>query len=966
MKLTIINKNNFLTEIEFPDSDLEAQIKKENCIPGQGYSWELYSTSILHSRNFLSTSAIMADFNDGITIEGVRAILTRRNFKGYIITSKNNRVVNLYGTSSERFHLILPLRNPIEDREQYEYICKNVHELFSNKTNPYMHTLGRYLSFSPMGAYYEAINLSDTTSNYIDDIVLISEELEAQEIFCSERNIKYSKKITRSGVIYSAYCVRNLENRTFYDSTSSVGDVIRVTPLPGEEQAIICPFHNHYPVHDAFCSLRNNRVEIRCPDFNQVFFPMSENDNPDPEEPFLPFEGPDLFEKNGYIVGRLTDKQILYFIFNTQTTELRVFYEDAMKKEINSLYKRLAPTYTKSGWAYFCFIDRDRRSFSIIDRPKQRGANYSSLDTFELNLFTHYPLRNFNPAFLQSIYTQVCTDGWDKTLHNRCPSISLLLQNLMGLDFEIDGLKFFLNWLCGVFVYLEKPTTAIIFNGNADAGLDILFQYILTPMFGQKRLSKVLSSDALSDYNDFLVGKSIICVHEPAYYKKDSYELISKLIYWVKHSSIRINRKQQVSFDLDIPAGLIWQISQKLPEEFYQNDKVFSIFKTRTSLSNLRDYSGAVIDSQNFISNIQRELQAFTAILLSWDFDMGMFSTVHHSEHRKNLLNLAAGNLEGLLLELASNQNINDLIPRGYNRANELALDLAETFKIPQQGFIPTSVLTELYNAHCKDIITPAKLSTRTRDLIGKKAVDHRFGKDNKVYKGFMIADIRNGMRNLQGNTDEIISYKPITSKLYSQPKSDEPACSSRPGLYQDSKTKQLLFNDRPVYFLEIDPVTVQLPTGNMLVDIYVIANHREENLFLNSEYEDLRPYIKISNDDEDDLLPATAPIPRTTLNQFFTYSEASLVIDYLSTQFRFTANAIPPSCVLFPSEADIQARLTPKPATVYELPYETIPDFDLTVYVVSADGTQPDICLPDLESLIPYKTHLYKECIYR
>lgn len=899
---------------------------------GYGYCFSSFNDNLLTKDNFVSTSALLLDFNGRMNKSEIDEILTAVDIKAMLISSKGHFSYATH-TAKPHYHLILSLKSPIEDKEIFKNLYSSVSRLFKNAPNQYMNSVDRYFIYSPENA--DIVSYMGK-SQHIDEVDL-SLHLSDNQPFYAMSPLRYSGKKKD----FTTYQIMNPRNLEVYDLNNQPFDL-----FSGRTGEIYCPFHNNTAAHPAKVSTKKDKIEIECADHRQIFF-FADDDIPRTPEQEVYNSDIDDFEKKGYIVGQLCEKNETFFIKAPGESKIAVFVENSFKTAVNILYKRLYPKNTMSGYSYFSKIKKYKNLFAITDSPKQRHISYQNAYITDLNLFSGYPLRKPLKDSYNEIYVYLAEHGWRSTLQKYVPYTSLLLHNLMRSDFEIEGLYWFINWLVGIFVYLEKAPTSVIFHSNAKSGYHILFDYIITPLFGKDRVIQVLQSMHSASDNSYLEAKTIISVSEPSFCRKDSYDMVRNITSWTSSKDVTIVRNRQPSYTLQNNCNFIWNVTSNLPSGFSQNDATFSVFKSFTAISSLRGPDGNLLSEEILRNKLSAELKHFSQILLAWDFDSKKFSQVYHSSLRDMMLERDSSALYELLFDLVNFTSPSDLVGENHRDAPDLYKRIADIYKNPEQRFIPSAILTEIYNARTGEGITTNKLSRNIKLLIETETVTTRIDSKNKPTKGYYIKDIESGLNTLKGKalSKNGIDYKPLTNRIFDTTNRAPQQDISFTGLHQFSTTEQMLFSSRPIYTLEVKGLEFTNPANydKISADMYLCAADRDEHLFLKSEFEALKPYIIAYGDDESlDLTPLERRIPleREDMDQFFVKSEADHLSRYLQASFSLTASIIPPKDIVLGSKYASERDIPRSQATRIMLNLKDLhlADFNLHLYIV-CDG---------------------------
>ena len=159
-------------------------------------------------------------------------------------------------------------------------------------------------------------------------------------------------------------------------------------------------------------------------------------------------------------------------------------------------------------------------------------------------------------------------------------TILKLIKHLVNYDEE--KYNYFLNWLAYFFQTFQKPQTAIVLKGLQGAGKGILFDLVISKLFGEEQVStiddKALSSKFLLS---LFANKLFIVFEETGQGEVKSNKKIKNLIKQViTNKSITLEEKNKVRKKVDLFAACLFFTNEGKFLEIEPNDRRFSVFLT--------------------------------------------------------------------------------------------------------------------------------------------------------------------------------------------------------------------------------------------------------------------------------------------------------------------------------------------------------------------------------------------------
>ncbi|MFA7056302.1 MAG: hypothetical protein WC155_01905 [Candidatus Cloacimonadales bacterium] len=934
--------------------DLEEYITDNSPNEFAGYCFSTWDKDIIHKNNFKKSSALLLDFplfkdktlvRDKLLEFGVYAIIT---------DSKNTRLPK-DGSLQSGFHLILPLSKEITEFNGYCELIKQVDsKLFYCRSNSFMLSADRFFFFSRKDVSIEYIPAEEEDSEkgafkFIDELDLDQDsDLNVQTMYTRPKK----NKVLRYGKKYKHFSFSNLDmNSLIYVDDIEGGLTYKYKDI----SAIACPFHKDSDEHIAYLKEIDNKVEILCPSFKEFF---------KEEEVQIDFSL-DKFADRGYIVGYTGGGQILQ-IHSKLSGETNEYQGDGINLALNILFKSLYPLDSVTGASYFYKRYRNSRFIKNRFLPQYWKTCFSDNLHSGVNMFSDYPLKGFNPIRLTSIRNDLSKTDINKVMEKYTPSITLLIQNILGENFNQMDFQWFLNWLCGIYTHCLKSKCSVILNCHSNSGIDIFQNIVLTNLLTHSFIKEVDVSTTLKGMNDFLDKKTLLVINGISKQRQQVADTISNIRFWQSHQTIDLHRKMEKTKSMDNMCNIVWLIHGNLPKDVGINDNTFSIFRSFSDLLRVKKNGASIKSLSQFESKVQKEMTTFSQILLALRFDESMFNSPRLNLHKKALSDDVSDRTLGMLQILTDNDfSPNDIVV-GKEDDTDLKVDLVTAYKASGGGFFRISLLHRLYTyIHSSpETISSRQLSSQIKQILGIEVKSKSI--DGKTSKGFDRVDLEMGLRKAAGTYD-YISFKKVYDPIYSEAAIKEKKRSKLfLGISQDSKIHQMIFRERPLYELQTEKQSLVSSSEfgkDTKAIIRVYAYNRKTDLLTKSEIETISPYYRIEGDIDINIyepLYTDRNLDITQINAFLAMSEVNNITDFLFgiTDLEFVS--YPASSVFINCESNDDNLFN---AIVIHIDSNSIerfdPDFDFKILVYSEEQFKiQDITNKSIRSLV--ENHRY------
>ena len=842
----------------------------------EGITFTKFKDGIIHEDCFEECSAITFDFKPRLSKRHVESLLDNLGVQYILKTSKRNW---LYKNSEkkERFHLILPLKTSITTVENFEKYTQLLNEkLFYGKVKNIMLKTTSYLYSSPRNA--------KLTSKLGDDLLCIdqvdfSPGGKGNPITTADLlslNVRW-QKVKNQGHpkwVY-AFDSSNLKMRTLD------GEPVSKENLTERSTPIICPFHRNVPSHNANARMVNNNLEIVCEREDKTIF-FSKGDTLTSIEDSLETNFEDKFLDAGFFVGSLSGERERYLVHDRKTGVNYVCCQEQFFRHLNRIFKQYYPQEVITGKSYFYKGGFQNRLINLYHNPRnweEEPDNHMD----NLNIASDGP-GQLSGKMLASYQKQLKKQGWKRVLEKACPTITLLLQNIVDDPQKADEIVYILTYLKYCTVKRSKASVFLVFAGRRNNGKMLLINLVIKPLLRENDVSEVSPSEFVGQYNDFMAGKEMTIISGNASGKVEGQKIIDKIATHLHREKMTINGKMQSTYSIDSNSNFIW-VSDRIPEGFLAENDDVAVFKGNNRLDRVQAYNSHQKQSMDRqAERVRGEVNKFRHFLHLFKADYKLIS-----KSPKNFLTTSVRSfndsevLSLLSLLTSADFNFSDLsLPPD---ATEVIMNEAqERFNTPKGRFISLEVLTELLNGEVEQKKTSRFISKEISRLLSQKPEAQRCGADKKPRKGYYLEAIENSLSSLLGDT--MTKYPSLSSSLYTR-KGEEQSFGTYSSLLGTTFGRQL-FPDRPLLQLSIDPRSVNQDLAESNLDCHLVAS-RSSDLLTEGDLQRSHVYYKTTTKQEtEDLMPLFTQnlLSHSQVNQLFSPGEFHFIVEHFLSEF--------------------------------------------------------------------------------
>lgn len=441
------------------------------------------------TEHYMRTNVLVIDIDEGMTVDQVEEKLRAIDGRPfYHISYSSNHKPNV----QDKMHVVIPLMEPVESLEDHELMADWVYKLFPHSDSSVRNDVARgIIRSSPQ---FRDKTIFGGTSPLFTSLIL--DEARKDVAVKSVAPLAVEDYFTLDTEVFDAK--RNIF--TIRDLIKILnGDRMKTKPIRDQKIAIFCPVcgfdtelrSENNPAllaQNSFIRLGKSGIPyINCRSC------ASRNHGHDKKGSwFLEPEQQMVLsaEKNKSLVFRdiLTDRWF-YFRYSQIDDEFR-FLPLNKATSVRSVIKN----------------ELDLRINDIEDIPAfQLDLRYDIPDQFDVK-------RQFVNKYIPSKIMNIArAKKYDKPypIPKVCWNI---IKHVSGGDEAMA--KWFINWLAYIFQYRKKTFVAWLFQGTQGTGKDLLFEHILSPIFGYKYCTSIDQDRLLSRFNTMLSENVLLKVNE--------------------------------------------------------------------------------------------------------------------------------------------------------------------------------------------------------------------------------------------------------------------------------------------------------------------------------------------------------------------------------------------------------------------------------------------------------------------
>jgi hypothetical protein len=333
--------------------------------------------------------------------------------------------------------------------------------------------------------------------------------------------------------------------------------------------------------------------------------------------------------------------------------------QDLLPEYWARLNRTSGPTLKQKGKTYLAFCEADTGNYfkAIIDSTAGTLERYPAKSEKQLSDFLiehgQPPLADSVP-FVRTIFdphNRLVYDDTSKTLNiyvpptmlsapGKWPNINRLIEHVLGYD--PPTVKHFYNWLAAVTQNLNNHMTAWVLHGTQGTGKGILFNQILTPIFGQENVVGKRMEELESEFTGFFENKIIIFIDEmqkgqSLYHSK----VEAKLKNLITEPVISIRGMYREARMVANFSNMIFASNDSSPVTVRANDRRYNVGVYQPVP--IKD-----VMSDTELDAIKDEVPAFFDYLLNFKFDLNKARTVLDNAARTQMIHINTASIDAV------------------------------------------------------------------------------------------------------------------------------------------------------------------------------------------------------------------------------------------------------------------------------------------------------------------------------
>ncbi len=294
-------------------------------------------------------------------------------------------------------------------------------------------------------------------------------------------------------------------------------------------------------------------------------------------------------------------------------------------------------------------------------------------------------------------------------------------------NYDEERYRWMLNWLAAFFQTLRKSQVSLLLRGEQGAGKGILFERVISPLFGETFCPIVDDERLKARFNTWALNAVFINLDEISHGdKKDRVKTKNILKKLITSERLQIEGKGENAGEKRIFANILITSNEPLPVSIEPSDRRFTVFETGGSLRR----SGWNIEET--LKRIDSELMAFAAFLRSYPVDMVLYDTAMDTEEKRAIVE-QTNNRMAVFIDAIGRRDID------YFEMNIDDDPLLEEIKAAiDKGEISGGLMAAAYNH-----ITESDLSAKSFVAQAKKYRPKMFAQKPVKKKGLRLWPIR-------------------------------------------------------------------------------------------------------------------------------------------------------------------------------------------------------------------------------
>ena len=217
------------------------------------------------------------------------------------------------------------------------------------------------------------------------------------------------------------------------------------------------------------------------------------------------------------------------------------------------------------------------------------------------------------------------------------PKIFSIIEHILCKDLE--AIEHFINWTACIAQNLDRTRTAWVFQGVPGTGKGILFERVLSPLFGVNQTVIKRSGELTEKWTDFVEGKFIVFIDEvQTSALRDESGVIANMKSLITNTTAQIRMMNRNSYSVENYTNWIFASNKPDPVSIDKNDRRF----------NVGPYQSVAFPkpTDEWLDAIADELQDFHNYLMCYQVDKMAAGTPLESQARNTLIALSQSTAE--------------------------------------------------------------------------------------------------------------------------------------------------------------------------------------------------------------------------------------------------------------------------------------------------------------------------------
>jgi phage/plasmid-associated DNA primase len=193
--------------------------------------------------------------------------------------------------------------------------------------------------------------------------------------------------------------------------------------------------------------------------------------------------------------------------------------------------------------------------------------------------------------------------------------------------------RWMINWMAGFLQTRRRSQCALVLKGDQGSGKGILFEHIITPLFGEEYCI-VIDDDRLhSNFKNWISGNLFYNLNEISHDMRTRKAVKNFIKQLVTDTKVQAEQKYKDAGAIEIFGQVLITSNELAPLEIETSDRRFTIIQTDQALKK----DG--INTTKLIENIKSELMAFASYLIGYNVDWVLFDTALDTPEKRAVVN---------------------------------------------------------------------------------------------------------------------------------------------------------------------------------------------------------------------------------------------------------------------------------------------------------------------------------------